>query len=178
MATPEKYSKPRVLLHWSFAVVIIWASISGFGVSLVQLPPSVVSAIHGLNVSLTALLVPLFLVRLVFSWLHPGPSLPTAFTARYRRLIQAGHIVLYIVIAQVLVSGVLMMDRPIEIFGLLSIRQPLQEPALIELFNTSHRYGCAVLALLVLGHIGAVLLHALRGHNLLARMSPRAKTAS
>ncbi|TWC10557.1 cytochrome b561-like protein [Pseudomonas sp. SJZ101] len=71
-----------------------------------------------------------------------------------------------------------MMDRPIEIFGLLSIPQPLQDPALIEFFFITHRYGCVVLALFVIGHIGAVLLHALRGHNLLERMSLSSKSAA
>lgn len=64
ISTIERYSKPRALLHWCFAIVIIWTSIIGFGVSLIQIPEPVAGFIHSLNVSLAALLIPLFIVRL------------------------------------------------------------------------------------------------------------------
>ncbi|NBA96206.1 cytochrome b/b6 domain-containing protein [Pseudomonas sp. R5(2019)] len=166
-----KYSRPRVLLHWCFAGIILWTTISGFGLSLVQLPEAAVNAIHFFNVSITAVAVPLFVVRLLYLLIHPAPATPGHVGRLNHMLITAGHFSLYACTALVLITGVLMMDRPIDIFGLLLIPQPIQQPAVTAFFNAVHSDSCLLLALLVAGHIAAVLSHSLRGHSVLKRMS-------
>jgi cytochrome b561 len=81
------------------------------------------------------------------------------------------HTLIYLVISLVLVTGVLMMDRPIDVFGLLEIAQPLSDPGLISRFLTLHVWACIFLALLIVLHIGAVIVHELCGHRVLRRMS-------
>jgi cytochrome b561 len=81
------------------------------------------------------------------------------------------HTLIYFVISLVLVSGVLMMDRPIDVFGLFEIAQPLSDPELISRFLTLHVWACVFLALLIVLHIGAVIVHELCGHRVLRRMS-------
>ena len=166
------YSTPRRLLHWCFALIIIWASISGFANSLLHFPPSIETSITFINVSLTALLLPLFAVRVFFAVAHPAPKECAAIGARNHLLARLGHLALYIVTALVLVTGVLMMDRPIDFFGVLTIPQPLEATLLLNFFHDVHRACCVVLALLVLGHIGAVVLHQRRGCSVLQRMLP------
>ncbi|AZC33357.1 Cytochrome B561 [Pseudomonas chlororaphis subsp. piscium] len=166
------YSRPRRLLHWLFAAVVLWATISGYASALLQPPCSVQQAIAFINVSLTTLLVPLFVLRLFYLVRHPAPPAPAHQSAGERRLVHAGHGALLVTLGTVLFSGVLMMSRPIDLFGL-QLPQPLQDPAAITFFEEIHHYSCMALALLVAGHIAAVILHQLRGHGVLRRMLPK-----
>lgn len=166
------YSRPRRHLHWCFALIIIWATVSGFANALFQLPPSMANAITFINVSLTTLLIPFFFVRVYLALAHPAPEEHADIGTGSQLLAKLGHLALYCCTALVLLTGVLMMDRPIDFFGVLSIPQPFEEPLLQAFFNSVHRACCIVLALLVLGHIGAVVLHQLRGHKVLQRMLP------
>ncbi|AZC59461.1 MULTISPECIES: cytochrome b [Pseudomonas] len=166
------YSRPRRLLHWLFAAVVLWATISGYTSALLQPSPSVRQAIAFINVSLTTLLVPLFVLRLFYLVRHPAPPAPAHQSAGERRLVHAGHAALLVTLGTVLFSGVLMMSRPIDLFGL-QLPQPLQDPAAITFFEELHHYSCMALALLVAGHIAAVILHQLRGHGVLRRMLPK-----
>lgn len=162
------YSRTHVLLHWTFAAIILWATFSGFGNALFDWPESVAEGIAFINVSLTFTLIPLFGLRLVCALNHQRPASRKSLAELSAK---AGHLALYVVTALVLVTGVLMMDRPINLFGLLQISQPLHEPVLTDFFNAVHTYACIALALLVGGHIAAVALHHWRGENLLRRMS-------
>ncbi|WXL24657.1 cytochrome b/b6 domain-containing protein [Ectopseudomonas mendocina] len=162
------YSRLHVLLHWTFATIIIWATLSGFANALYSLPASVSNAIGFINVSLTALLIPLFALRILCALDrremdsgHRGLCL----------LAKTGHLLLYIVTALTLITGVLMMERPVDIFGLVQLPQPLQDPALTRFFNTQHKYACIVMAVLIVGHIGAVIAHHVCGDKILKRMS-------
>lgn len=166
------YSKPRRLLHWCSALIIIWASVSGFAVALLEMPHALESSITFINVSLTTLLIPLFALRIFFAVAHPAPAEPTMIGPASQVLAKLGHLALYITTTLVLVTGVLMMNRPIDFFGLMTFPQPLEAPLLLDFFNTVHRACCVVLALLVLGHVGAVLLHHVRGHGVMQRMLP------
>lgn len=167
-----RYSRPRALLHWGSALVILWATVTGFSNALLDLPAALSEAIGFINVSLTALLIPFFVLRIGYALAQPGPDDIAHGNGLGQFLAKAGHLALYIATALVLATGVLMMDRPIDLFGLAALPQPFAEPVLIEFFNASHRVFCVVLALLVAGHIGAVLFHQLRGHAVLDRMKP------
>jgi|GEM_PF-5070663 len=101
-----RYSRPRTLLHWDSALVILWATVTGFATALM------------------------------------------------------------------LATGVLMMERPIDLFGMAALPLPFAEPVLIEFLNSDHRLFGMVLALLVAGHIGAAVFHPLRVHAVLDRMKP------
>jgi len=81
------------------------------------------------------------------------------------------HTLIYIAVTVVLVTGVLMMDRPIDVFGVFEISQPLADPALISRFVTIHIGSCLVLLLLIVVHVGAVIVHETCGHRVLRRMS-------
>ncbi|EIU1679388.1 cytochrome b/b6 domain-containing protein [Pseudomonas aeruginosa] len=170
--TSDKYTRPRMLLHWCFAAIIIWASISGFVNALLSLPEPIADTIASVNVSLTTLLIPLLGARLFYVMAHPAPEETGHFGQAGRLLAKCVHLALYVSTSVVLLSGVLMMERPIDFFGLLAFPQPLHEPLLTGFFNDIHRYSCMVLAALVTGHVSAVVLHQLRGHPVLRRMLP------
>ncbi|WHL29003.1 cytochrome b/b6 domain-containing protein [Pseudomonas juntendi] len=71
-----------------------------------------------------------------------------------------------------LLSGVLMMDRPIDVFGWFTLAPLLSEPFWHGLWFKVHICACLLLALGVSVHIGAVVLHELAGRRVLRRMLP------
>lgn len=166
------YSRPRRILHWLFAIIVMWASISGYASALLQPAPEIQQAITFINVSLTTLLVPLFFLRLFYLLHHPAPAASVNLSQGSQKLIFVGHSALLVVLGTALFSGVLMMSRPIDLFGL-QLPAPLQNQQAISFFTKLHHGSCLVLALLVTGHISAVIHHQLRGHDVLKRMLPK-----
>ncbi|WP_413676612.1 cytochrome b [Pantoea dispersa] len=164
-----RYSWQQITLHWISAVIIIWATLTGFYIALFNHASEHKDWVSFINVSLTTVYIPLFIVRLVYAYCHGKPN-DGLLSHKEERLAALGHKMLYVNIALVLLTGVLMMERPINIFGLFSINQPLHDPALTLTFNRLHVFFCVSLALFIVGHILAVVKHQLAGKPLLRRM--------
>ncbi|MHC8356220.1 cytochrome b [Pseudomonas sp. LB3P81] len=164
------YSTQRVWLHWLSAAVIVWTLISGFYVASVDVSPRVAQWVAFLNVSLTTVFIPFFVWRLFIYVAHARHTSMRGLDFM-EKLALLAHTLIYLVISVVLVTGVLMMDRPIDVFGLVEIAQPLSDPELISRFLIIHVWACVVLSLLVVLHVGAVVVHELCGHRVLRRMS-------
>lgn len=166
----EKYNRTQVTLHWISAVVIIWGTLSGFYVALFDSTGQHKDWVGFLNVSLTTMFIPVFIFRLWWAK-RSGKPKNALLTRREQRLSLYGHLLIYINISVVMVTGVLMMERDINVFNIIAFSQPLHDPVLTSLFNKMHKYSCATLGLLVAGHILAVIKHHHKGRNLLRRMS-------
>jgi cytochrome b561 len=164
------YSTQRVWLHWLSAAVIVWTLISGFYVATVDVSPRINQWVSFLNVSLTTVFIPFFVWRLCVFVAHARHTGVRTFNPM-ERLALLVHTLIYLVISLVLVTGVLMMDRPINVFGVVEIVQPLSNRELVSRFFTIHMWACVVLSLLVVLHVGAVIVHELCGHRVLHRMS-------
>ncbi|OON41889.1 cytochrome B [Izhakiella australiensis] len=165
----SKYSKPQVFLHWLSAIIIIWATISGFWAAFGDLSPASKDWIGFFNVSLTTLFIPFFIIRLFYAFFSAKPN-DDLLTHKEEILAFIGHFLLYVNITVVMVTGVLMMERPINVFNWFTLPQPLTNLQLTSLFNFIHMISCTTLALLVIGHILAVIKHQLQGKALLRRM--------
>jgi cytochrome b561 len=163
-----KYSRPQVLLHWISALVIIWATISGFAGEYVDLPPKLADWITFFNVSITTILIPLFIARIYFALVRGKPAGDKNAAHIVAKIV---HLALYMNIAVVLASGVLMMKTDINVFHIVHIPQPLNHAAAIGFFSNIHHYACISLALLFSVHILAVVKHALTGHKIMRRMT-------
>ncbi|MBK5352962.1 cytochrome b/b6 domain-containing protein [Pseudomonas sp. TH41] len=164
------YSTQRVWLHWLSAAVIVWTLVSGFYVACVEVPAWISQQVAFINVSLTTVFMPFFVWRL-FNFVAHARYTSVSVLSFMERLALFAHALIYLTVTVVLVTGVLMMDRPIDVFGLVDIAQPLSNPALIALFVTIHVWSCLVLSLLIVMHVGAVIVHELCGHRVLRRMS-------
>ena len=168
--TVSGYSRHRVWLHWVSAAVIVWTLASGFYVASVQVSPWIKQSVAFFNVSLTTVFIPFFVWRLFFFVSH-ARFLSVKSLSFPDMLALFGHMLIYLNISTVLVTGVLMMDRPIDVFGIFEITQLLSNPELIALFFEIHVLPCVFLSLLVALHIGAVIFHETCGHRVLRRMS-------
>lgn len=171
MRRPD-YSGQQKFLHWLSSIVILWALISGFYVALFDVPLAVKEWVAFVNVSLTTLYVPFFILRFYLSiCYHRSTGAHYRSPAEYLALYV--HRLIYLVIGVVLVTGILMMERAISVFDLFFIPQPLDNPDFIALSVTVHGWACRVLALLIGLHITAVIKHEVSGRSVLERMSLR-----
>lgn len=168
--TVSGYSRQRVWLHWLSAAVISWTLLSGFYVAIVEVPSQIATLVAFVNVSLTTVFIPFFVWRL-FIFVAHVPYMNVSTLSLMEKMVLCAHTLIYLMVTVVLVTGVLMMDRPIDVFGVIEITQPLHDPALHALFFTLHVCSCLFLSLLVVLHVGAVIVHELCGHRVLRRMS-------
>jgi cytochrome b561 len=155
-----------VLLHWISAVVIIWATFSGFGVALLPEHDAVRAWVENLNPQLTTVFIPFFLWRL-WLYLKAGPEEAQSTRQKIARL---AHLALYLLIFGVLLTGVLMMSHPVTLFSLLPLPQLVYSVDALAELHTVHHILCAALGVAVAGHVLAVLQHQLAGHSVLYRM--------
>lgn len=162
------YTDIAKLLHWVSAAVIVWATASGLIAGFFNDEPAR-ACLASLNVSLTTLFVPVFVVRVIYRLVagHPAASGLSPAALRSARI---GHAALYALTAVVLGSGLLMMPHDIDVFDWISVPQPVRNQALNKLFGNVHRTASITLAILVLGHVAAVVRHERRGTPVLYRM--------
>jgi cytochrome b561 len=162
----QKYSKQMVVLHWVSALVICWALVSGFYTGLLPVNPQIKEWVTFVNISMTTLFIPVFVLRLYVRQAHAKP----APVAGAKRLAAWVHGLIYVSVGAVLITGTLMMDHPINVFNLISLPNLVDDPQWLSRYFAVHEAGCALLGLLVALHVGAVLKHELRGTRVLRRM--------
>lgn len=165
-AKPEPYSSVRVFLHWLSASIIIWATLSGFGVALLPKGDALRQWIEALNPQLTTLFIPFFVWRF---WLHlKAPE--HAATSVQATLARVTHSALYLLIGGVLITGVLMMTHPVIFLTLIPMPQLIHSSAALAQLQSVHHMFCALLAALVILHVLAVIKHQVTGRSVLYRM--------
>lgn len=118
--------------------------------------------IYHLHKSFGVVVLILFFFRFVNRFKNPSPHLPQTIAKRERTLAHLGHIVLYVFMLAVPLSGYLMSNSfgyPVHLF---SIEMPFLVQKNIELgkfFSGVHKYAAyGLIALLVL-HIAGVVKH-------------------
>lgn len=63
-----RYSVGQIWLHWISAVVILWTLFSGFYVAFIDVAMETKNWVGFINVSLSALYIPIFILRVYFSF--------------------------------------------------------------------------------------------------------------
>lgn len=165
----ERYSWEQVLLHWISAAVILWVLVSGFYVAYAEVDEATRTWVGWVNVSATTLYIPIFVLRCVVRAFKPVPA-SIDRNPLGRLAAHVAHQALYWLTAVVLLSGVLMMDHAIDVFGWWQIPGPTFDAVWHARWFTLHIASCFALAAVVLLHIAAVCLHQWRGHAIVRRM--------
>ncbi|QDX80283.1 cytochrome b [Denitratisoma sp. DHT3] len=160
--TSNRYTTGAIHLHWLIAVLI--AITFGVGVYMHELPLSPwklkVYSWHkwaGVTIFL------LVLVRLAWRLGHRPPPLPETMSPLLRRLAEATHWLLYLLMFAVPLSGWLMSSAkgfPVVLFGVLPIPDLLaKNPPLGDRLAQVHQALNFLFLLLVGGHVAAALKH-------------------
>lgn len=164
------YSKPRIVLHWLSAAVILWATLSGFGVVLMDPTHPFRQWVESINPQVTSLFIPLFAWRL---WLAIQNGPRRAHDNAHQRLASATHKAMYAAVSGVLVTGVLMMSHPVTLLALVKLPQLVHSEMALMRLHDLHHVLCAILAGLVTLHLAAVVMHQVRGRSVLGKMKVR-----
>ena len=166
----HKYDALMKINHWISATIILWATISGIYVAEMSNNIRVQETISFINVSLTTILIPFFLFRFIYRYLLKPRLSELAAFFNHANMVKAAHHLMYVLIFIVLVSGVFMMDRDINVFNWFIIPQPIDDATITHKVEVLHKYACRALAILILLHIGAVIKHQLAGKKILKKM--------
>jgi cytochrome b561 len=164
---PAGYSRGQILLHWLSAAFILWALVTGFYVSGLGPASPLRGAVTALNLSLATLFIPVFALRVWLRLRHHRP-VASSFAERLAAMV---HTLIYVLTGIVLLSGLLMMDRPIPLFNLVTLPQPIVDTAWLQRFKTLHVLGDEGLGGLLALHVLAVIKHEASGRRVLKRMS-------
>ncbi len=168
---PRKWLNRRrhlVVLHWISAVVIIWGTLSGFGIKLLPHDQPLRLGVEWLNPQVTTLFIPLFWWRtLLYLQARPWQIQPDSLRLRLQGML---YLAFYLTTHVVLFTGVFMMDHSIRLMGLLPMPQLVFDPDWLALLSRLHRDFCALLGLLVVAHLVMIAQQQLTGHNVMRRM--------
>jgi cytochrome b561 len=166
----QKYNRLARTLHWVSAAVIIWASVAGIVIGLLHQHDQMRAWLAAFNVSLTTVYTPLFVLRLINA-VRSGKPASLDVPRWQQRAALLVHALLYALTSVALASGFLMMDHAIDVFGLITLPNPISDADWNQYFYRLHRHSCAALFLLVMLHVAAVVHHQRAGRPVLARMS-------
>jgi len=155
---PEGYGLVAILLHWLVALLVI--GLFSLGLWMVELnyyDPWYRSAPH-IHKGTGVLLFVLVSCRLLWRFLNPTPVDEPDLGRVERLLAHASHLLLYLLLFAVMVSGYLIPTadgRPVDVFGLFEV------PALLYGIPNQEDIAGQFHYLLALSLIGLASLHAL-----------------
>jgi cytochrome b561 len=168
-STPTRYGSVAIAIHWTSALVIVFAFIGGL-VMANSADPATVRTILPIHIALGTLALLLTLTRIAWwIWADKRPAPVAGQPAAQEWAARTVHALLYVALLVMGTSGIATIIASGAIPALLS-GTPL--PDFAELIpRAAHGIASKLLLLLLAAHIGAALWHQfVRRDRLLARM--------
>jgi len=174
---PARYTAPAIALHWLIALLLLGQF--AFGLLLDDIPRG--TPARGVYVNLhksSGILIGLLiLVRIGWRLTHRPPPLPAAMPAWQRHAARISHLMLYLCMAMLPLSGYLASNfsrHGIKFFNLVHWQAwGPDDKTWYALFNGIHHLAALLLAVFVALHLLAVAKHILIDRDgLLLRMWP------
>ena len=163
-------------LHWLvFALVV---GMVALGWTMVPLPLGVQKLrLYDLHKSIGIIVFSLMAARLLWRLSNPPPALPEHMKTWERRLARISHVLLYIILFAMPLSGWIMSSAanfPVSAFGLFVLPDLVKpDKALLENMKTFHRFASyGLIALFSLHVAGALKHHFVDRDDVLKRMLP------
>ncbi len=172
----DAWGTPAKLLHWVMAALIVAQIGLGFMAVNWRLSPTKLNLFFW-HKSIGMLLLALLALRLAWRMVNPAPGLPTGMPAWERNAARANHALLYLLLLALPVSGWVVNSAaniPLRIFWLIPLPALVApDETLADRVALLHRGLFAVLALVLVAHIGAALRHHfVKRNTVLLRMLP------
>ena len=182
MPSQTRYNAVAIAIHWLTAIAIAAQFAVGWYMISLRPPSYLHFALHQWHKSIGMTILALSIVRLLWRLTHRAPPLPAAMPAWERRAAKFSHVMLYVMLIALPVSGWAVVSAsplniPTKLYGIIPVPHL---PVLSELRTRRQRRkrrrlctrsaaGSSRLA----GHIGAALRHHFwYRDDLLARMLP------
>jgi cytochrome b561 len=186
MAPADKYTKIAVLLHWLIALLITFNIILGLGSNYV--PDADVRPMIDLHKSFGITILGLAFIRFFWRFSHTPPALPADYPVWERHLAHAAHVLLYVLIFALPISGWIhdsawdaAASHPMLLFwvipwfrlGFITGLDPATKEMVHTLFGTIHVWlGYCLYGVLALHVAGALKHQFFDKHKELQRMWP------
>ena len=174
--TDHSWGAAAKLLHWSVAALVFVQIALGWAAVTWHLSPTKLD-LFVLHKSMGVLILLLMLVRVAWRAVNTVPQLPADMQLLERRAARASHLLLYLVLLIMPVTGWIVTSAaniPFRVFWLLpmpAITEP--DKAMADAAARVHFALFVMLSLLLVAHIGAALRHHFLKHNdVLKRMLP------
>ncbi|WP_322517147.1 cytochrome b [Rhodopseudomonas palustris] len=157
----KRYTVTAVYLHWGVAAIMV--AMVWLGVYMANLPPTPEKFIlYDAHKSIGVIAFLLVVFRLFWRLNHPAPVLPEAYSPLLRRASHVLHLLIYVLMIGVPVSGWIMSaahGHPATLFGLV-LPVPIEKNQLIAESVTGIHFALSLaLAVLVIGHTLIALKH-------------------
>lgn len=152
----KRYDLFSRLLHWTVAIIILHATIIGYFLHFFE-SNHVTRLLLDFNVSLGFILFPIMIVRFAWRYFRPPVPYDGMISKNEKGVIELLHEVFYLIIFTALISGILMLDEDFYIFWILKFPRLLKYHELNDFFFDVHRYSCIILAVMIMGHVSAVI---------------------
>jgi cytochrome b561 len=172
----NRYTHTAIGLHWAMALLIFAAF--PVGLLMVDLPLSPTKLkIYSYHKWVGVTIFLLALTRLLWRVTHAAPAMPDSVPRWQQALAGATHMLLYLLIVAIPVSGWLMSSAlgfQTVYLGVLPLPDLLEKDKVLgEQLRFVHMFLNYTLAALVLVHVGAALKHhMIDGDEILTRMLP------
>jgi len=158
----KRYDSFARTLHWLMAILIILMMV--VGVRLEDLTPVARTQPLTLHSGIGLVLLLLVIVRLWWRLRHPAPPYPISMSGRQQKMAKLVVYGFYGLMVFQPVVGVMYaathLETQVSPFGLFNLTALLpSEAGLNQVFGALHGLGFSLLALLVIGHVGAALKH-------------------
>lgn len=186
MTPAAKYTRTAMALHWVVAVLIIINIVIILAVD--YLPDERIRLAIDTHKSTGITVLGLAILRLLWRYSHKPPELPGTYARWERRASNAAHVLLYVLLFLMPLSGWLhdsawkdAASHPLKLFGLVPWPrigwimeiESVFKKTLHTAFGAVHTYGSYLLYALFVAHIGGALKHQLVDkHAELQRMLP------
>jgi len=173
--TNTRYSSPAIGLHWAIAILVLAAWPLGWYIADLPLSPNKLQLISWhkwLGITVLMLMLP----RLLWRATHTPPPLPAGMPNWQSKAAHLAHFALYALLLAVPLSGWLMSSAkgyPVVWLGIWQLPDLIgKDKELGDLFKEAHELLNDAFILLIVTHIGAAVMHRVKGDGILQRMLP------
>jgi len=177
-AARPRYHGVAIALHWLIALALLFMFASGLYMVNADISKAQQYQWFQTHKSAGVLLLWAIVARVLVRWLIPVPALPAELRPAEQRAARWGHLLLYVAMILMPLSGWLMVSAsafglPTIVFGWFEwphIPGVSRNKAIETFARTGHEIIAMGFALLIVVHLAAVIKHHRDGISLLSRM--------
>ena len=174
--TQDHYGSVVKSFHWLIALLVIAMLIIGVSMGYID-NKALRSEVYAFHKSLGLTILGLMILRLFWRLGNPTPSLPSHLPAWQRFGARFSHVLLYLTIILMPISGICMSTAagyPPKFFGLFTVAAPISKSKAISSFFADMHEVLAwiIVALLVVHILAALKHHFIHKDHVLRRMLP------
>lgn len=162
----QYYTKTAQWIHWIMAIIFIGAWLIGFysgNFLSYEVDGSFKGTVITLHKNIATVIIFLVILRIFWRYTHPVPQLPNSMSAMMKVMAHLGHLVLYLLLLALPITGCLYSwsaGHPAPVLYLFEIPRLVQDnPELLAIVKPIHVYLSWFAGFVIVGHVLMALKH-------------------